>query len=526
MRVVGIFGGLVGLFLVFGASQAQAASPIAGLTINAQLQTDGAITVNQEINYYSPNPLHWTVFGNIRDTSIQADGETISQWQIATIVGGKAISSSIPASHWQVSYRLTSALIRHNDRDQVYIKIFEQPGVPVENVRVTLELPGDVPAGQLTGNTYAIGGNQFPTSQVNSPHSLSYAARFSGDKAVFTVSASWPKGVFQLSRWQNWRLALSNLEAVPWLTLGILLPLLAAALLLSLLWTIKKSERETKQIISQPPSALSPILVGVLVNKKVYPEEIMALLVDLCQRGYLVIVKKHDQYYLTQRALPDEHLQAWEHEILDQLFPAFGSLISEQSARALGGNSLFSPRVRDAFDQIYQVVTEIGAFKENPHLTRIRYKLIGLTCYFAALVGLVWTVVVNASALLLIPLIGTLVLAYVTVRLSPQLIRYTAKGEQERERWQAFGNYLCSSTPLGLEAAQNHQYEKYLGYAIALHQSSFWASRFETASTVIARPDWFVSYAELGPEQLASELTAFTGILAEELTKLHGPLVG
>lgn len=518
----------LGFLVFFGRpTLAQNSQVIQSLRVQANLQTDGSVNISQTLVYPQPSELAWQLFTNIHGLKISGDGTALqsNEWQTTGPTNQTLLTTTPAARSWVISYTTTTTLIRQNNIDQVYFKVFQQPGAQMSDISVIFTLPTDVPGNALTGNLYSIIGSLNPQTTVTSPHSVTYTASSAGPQTLFTVSASWPKGVLNLNKWQELRLSFLNLDALPWLLLGLVLPLITLVVLLTVLAWQKRGERVVSRVASEPPTKLAPILVGVLVNKKIHSEEIVSLLVDLCQRGYLVIVKKNGQYYLSQRKAADEHLQSWEQEILDSLFPKLGVAISAESVKEIGNATLFSGEVRDAFDQIYQISTDSEIFAENPHLTRVRYKLVALAFYFAALVGIVWMTIANASPYLLIPLVGTLALAYVIIRVSPRLIRYTPRGLTLREEWLAFGNYLATDQPLGLEATQNHVFESYLPYAIALHQTLNWANRFERSSTVIIRPDWLINYTDVGTQQLAGELVAFTDLVGQEITKMRGPLV-
>lgn len=520
-----VFGLLAGRIAPTHA--AASGNDLASLSAQIELQTDGSVNIVQNLDYGFQSPLDWQLFTNARNLSITADGNKLNpnQWQTSSGQGYTLLTATAPAESWKISYNTTTTLIRHNNVDQVYLKLFQQTGFSIGSVDAGFTLPADVPNNQLTGNVYSISGSLDANQQVINSRSVEYTASYAGPDSLFTISATWPKGVLNLSTWQELRLSLLNLNSLPWIIIGCLLPLITLTILLIIRRWVSGSETPVTQLSATPPSALSPIMVGVLVNKKIYADEIVAMLVDLCQRGYLVLVKKQDQFYLSQRKLPDEHLQSWEREILDQLFPTLGAKVGSQEAKELGGDNLFSPLVRDAFGRIYQVTTDSQFFVENPHLTRIRYKLAALVFYFLAFFGIIFTMVFNATPFLLIPMVGTLALAYLIIRISPRLIRYTNGGLVARQQWLSFGNSLRLSQPIGLEGAQNHLFEKYLPYAIALHCSEEWAGRFDQSSTVMVRPDWFINYTNTDTKKLSAELIKFAEVIGEQVTKLRGPLV-
>ena len=511
---------------------ARAAVGVSSLHINAELQLNGSVSVKEEIVLAGSSVLDWQVFSNLRGLTVSANGEKVPKSQLRFVKKGtstRLTSKSLASSKWELNYRTTGTLIRHNDRDQFFLKIFQESGVAVSQTRVTFSLPehaAQTETQALTGNVYAIGGVFGATSKLSSPKTITYNADYAGPKGLMTISASWPKSILQLNRLQEAKLALLNLDSLPWIILGVSLPLAALFVLLFLILRQKRQDRvRLGPVVSQLPSELSPMIVGVLVNKKIYPEEIVALLVDLCYRGYLVIIKNGPDYFFGKRKPPDQHLQLWEKNILEQVLPKLETKISNAEILKSHKQVLFSPMVHDAFNEIYEIITQHQYFVENPHLTRIRYKLIALCFYFASVVGLVWTAVSDITPYLLIPLIGTIILSWLILRLTAKLTSYTTTGLQQRSAWLSFSKFLSDPNPIDPTMARNQTFEKYLAYAIALGKTEQWTNRFEQSSSTIVKPDWLVAYQELDAGALGGELVEFVSKTSKLLTTLRGPLV-
>lgn len=526
------WGGVIVLsFLIgggFSAGTARAAVAIGNLAVNIDLQRDGTMEVTQQLMMSGRTTLNWQVFSNTQNLTVSADGTEVSGNEIKIVDRGqlRQISSkTLVAKNWQLNYTTTNGLIRRDNRDQLFFKIFQEPGMTVAQTVVTFGLPENVDRKLLSGNVYAIGGVTDSTYVLNNSF-ITYRASLAGANSLMTVNASWPKSVLQLSSYQEARLALSNLNFLPWIVLGVSLPVTTLIVLLVLLGRQRRQDKAVvNEVADRPPSNLSPLIVGVLVNKKIYPEEIVAMLVDLCQRGYLVIVKKNDEYFLGKRRLPDHFLQTWESNILEQILPNADTTVSDKDLLSLSKQSLFSPAVRDAFAEIYGIITKEQYFAENPHLTRVKYKLIGLGFYFVGTVGLIWTAVTNATPYLLIPLSGTIILSWLILRLTPKLIQYTPHGNAERQKWLMFANFLAQAQPMDPQLVRNHSFERYLPYAVALNKTLEWARRFDESSSAIVRPEWFISYQDLKTADLAGELVEFTGKISKMLTGMRGPLV-
>jgi hypothetical protein len=346
-----------------------------------------------------------------------------------------------------------------------------------------------------------------------------------GPEALVTISANWPKSVINLSTYEETRLSLLDLEILPWLSIGVIVLLLNLLVLWRLRLVQNRSEEAVARVSPQQPSRLSPLLVGVLVEKKIYPRELVALLVDFCQRGYIVILKKGGSYYLSQRKALDVGLEPWERELIEEVFTLTNRRVSPEQIEEISKRTLFSPKIKAAFSQIYQVVTDKQFFAENPHITRVRYKLIALGFYFVSILGAIWVAVSGISPYLILPFASTMLVTYFIIKLTPRLVSYTKLGLQEREDWLAFANFLKEPKPLPLEAARTKVFETYLAYAIALNQTEAWAKRFDLSSTLIIKPDWLITYDEGSTGQFVEEIVNFTEAISRLISEMRGPLV-
>lgn len=503
---------------------------VRSLSLKAQLQTNGALEVEQKITYFVPTKLEWQIFTKVSGLTITADGQTLKRKETNRTWRDNRLyltSRQTRATSWVVKYQTASALIRTNQQDRLFLKILQESGFSVEEVTVDVRLSESSQSSGLFGNVYAIHGASNLKTEVISPNQIRYSANFLGPEAIFTVNANWPKTVFRLQWPQELRLFMLNLDILLWLMAGLLLPAFSLVVLLRLLYKQRRTEEVVRSALDVPPSNLAPVLVGVLVNKKIYPEEIVAMFVDLCQRGYLVVVKKDGRYYFGQRKLFDENLTTWEAQLLKQIFPATNTRLTEENLRSLTRESLYNSEVRSAFSSIYGVITQLRYFSENPHLTRVKYKLVALLFYFVSGAGLAWTAITGSSPYLLIPLMGSLLISYLIIRLSPKLIRYTREGISARRAWLAFANYLALPSPVPLADSLNQTFGRYLPYAIALHRTLAWAKRFDNAQTILARPDWFISFEEdsNSAEEYLKDIDHFTRTISKLITAMRGPLV-
>jgi hypothetical protein len=126
------------------ASAAEAA--IKQLSADATLNQDGTISVHQTIEYLGTAALDWEVFSNIKSLRVQVDGELLENKRFKVQKKGETriISSDKFGRKWELEYKTTTTLIRHNDRDQIYFPLFQQTGTSIYATTVHFFLPETV----------------------------------------------------------------------------------------------------------------------------------------------------------------------------------------------------------------------------------------------------------------------------------------------------------------------------------------------------------------------------------------------
>ena len=508
---------------VFSA-QTSSLPPISYLKVDAKLNNDGGVSVNQKITYMQTSRLNWQLFSKAKNITIKKDGQDETKSiDVSKNKAGMLLSSKDTGVVWEISYQTYSTLIRHDDRDQFFLKIIDTPLRSITAINAKFSLPDGTTSEGLNGNIYTIGGATGTTSKGTTANQLNYRTSYSGPNSLATMSASWPKSVLNLTKYQEIRLSMMNMDILPWIILGLFMPLLGLMLLLLLLYWDKRNYVDSKEQAPRLPVRISPLLVGVIVNKKIFGEGLVGMLIDLCQRGYLVIVKKNNEYYLSKRKSFESGLEDFEREIVEQIFVDTNKHLTSGGVEMVNKKMLYSPKVKDAFDKVYERIANMNYYKENPHYSRVKYKLIALFLYFASAASLIYIAVANMSPYLIIPLAGTILISYAIIKISPQLVHYTKNGLTARYNWLSFANFLSSKSPLPLADSQNSTFDRFLPYAIALHVEQDWSKRFQ--SLTIAYPDWLVSYEDKTTEDMSVEVVEFGKIVSKFITNLKGPVV-
>lgn len=269
-------------------------------------------------------------------------------------------------------------------------------------------------------------------------------------------------------------------------------------------------------IRTRPPSQLSPILVGILIHKKITPDTIAAFILDMCDRGYLFISQKDNQFFMARKQAANEHLLPWEAEIL-------GELIKDTSSPKISNFQLEDPRIFRTFGKVYTVADQLDLFINDPRSTRINIKLWGLILYLVGAIGLISVAVANLSALYIIVFGLFIIISQITIKLAGDFIRLSSSALEQKSKWLEFKNFLQSAEPL--DRGNEYLFVSYLPYAIALGCATSWAARFGGSTLATIKPEWYYATANMSIDQLNSEIIKFTEKIGQQFILLKGPQV-
>ena len=353
--------------------------------------------------------------------------------------------------------------------------------VPIGRVSATVRLPGSVPPEEIMYETDA--GYDLEASVYSpGPSTLVYEAEDIFPYTYLYTRTGFPKGVVT----HHWTAREVASFIVP--KLGFFLPI-ATFLTLLLIW-FRRGRDDPSQVfakyVSEPPSDLSPGLVGALIDEKVDTKEVMATVIDLARRGYLEMSEGGEGKSGTSfKRLKDfDDLGGYERVVADALFDS--SHPDEVTTSQL--KNRFYVHVKPIVSHIYEEVTKKGYFKKNPKLTRAAWFAYGFI--FIGIAALAWLILprvdVDGWGYLVA---GAIFSAIVTWIFSSRMPGRTAKGSNEQRKWEAFRNYLEDLTRFQDMEAAKEKYETCLPYAIALGVEKQWTRRFEDMT--VAPPDWY-----------------------------------
>ena len=346
--------------------------------------------------------------------------------------------------------------------------------------------------------------------QVNGTTVVATATREIGGNESFSIRVQYPHD--PNSRVAVWQAGFDQQRAFeeniqPLLTIGLLVLSLAiglgGTLFIFTRWQTKGRDPNVGPVptfLTEPPSQLRPAVVGSLLDERVDLRDIMSTLIDLAQRGYLVIeenqteglfgIGRTSEFTFKRTDKPTSDLRPFETRLINKVF----STGLERSLNAMR-NTFYSviPQLQgDLYDEL---VTE-GLFATNPSNTRNTWAAIGgLLLIGAVVAGFVLLGVLEniSAALLCLPLAIGLV-GFVALSIGQAMPAKTYKGAEEAAKWRAFEEYLRNLEKYqGLEEATAH-FDDYLPYAVAFGLDRSWIQRFKQVDSVPIPPWYFPTY--------------------------------
>lgn len=319
---------------------------------------------------------------------------------------------------------------------------------------------------------------------------------------------------------------------------GLTLPLLAAGLMGTLVYTRGRDERyagltpglrpalgDTAAVVRggkpvvtvqfTPPEGVQPGMVGTIIDETANTVDVAATLVDLAVRGHLTIepVGDHDwrltrtaaisEPASTSRSHQEQALLPYEVALYEGVFASSDTVLLSQLRNE------FKPTLDRVQSLMYDEVVRRGWFRRSPQAQRAGWTALGGILVAAGVFGSFWLggAIGRLGPVAGVPvppgfvlLGGTILAGGIVVLLGRRMAYRTADGSAVLAQSQGFKQYLVTAeaNQIRWEEAQD-VFSRYLPYAIVFGVASQWASTFErvaesaaAAGYVIAPPFWYL----------------------------------
>lgn len=400
---------------------------------------------------------------------------------------------TLTGSHtYIISYTAQAAVNFFDDHDELYWNVTgDDWEAPISKVSATVHLPSDVAAADVQAACYT--GTQGSKEQDCESTTASSVVTFTAP-TFLTAVVGWPKGIVTkpadydtIRSSTSTRVFVAPLSHTAWLAI-LVGNLLAAAAIVA--WFVRwwlthgRDPKSRGTVIAQydPPDGLRPGEVGTLYDEKAETRDVIATIVDLAVRGYLVIEEGEKKgflgigggkdYTLLRKKQPDQALKPYEEKLMSSLFKD-GESVKLSELKGSFANDLHAVQ-----KLMYEQTVTDGYFSANPDSVRKKYFIIGLLLFFLGS-GLM------VVFIFVLPLAG--ILAMLVAKAMPQR---TAKGVEAAWHSRGFREFLHTAERYRLKwQEKEHIFEQYLPYAMVFGVAEQWTKTFKDIA--MEQPSWY-----------------------------------
>jgi uncharacterized membrane protein YgcG len=314
-----------------------------------------------------------------------------------------------------------------------------------------------------------------------------------------TVGGPHPSWQAEFDRQNAWEQGLKPVVDLGLIVLGVLI-LLGGPALLYAWWYLRGRDPNIDAVpeyITQPPADVPPGIAGTLVDERADVADVLATLMDLARRGYLVIEESSEsnafrlvskQFTLKKaEGAPDLGLlNPFERQLYDDLFKGRDAVSFQQL------NQRFYANMGKLQRQLYITAVNLGLFSANPETVRGSYGCLGKFVLGAVLLAgfCVVPMFLELTSTLICPVVALAAVGVGLLIVGPHMPVKTRKGAEAAALSRAFKTYLANLEKYADPKQVTEQFEKYLPYAIAFGLEKTWINRFSRIPET-PMPGWY-----------------------------------
>jgi uncharacterized protein (TIGR04222 family) len=437
-------------------------------------------------------------------------------------------------------YTVRGAMNTFPDHDELYWNaIGDSWSVPIDRATVQVNGPADiVGAACFAGPTGSSLACDRATTRANE---AAFSQRELFPYEALTIVVGFPKGsVADASPIleERWSVRRAFVADAPHLAPAVAILLVGFAALGFIVWTRGRDVRYQGSPVDQvmgnvggmtqrvpvgeaddaapvefaPPDGIKPGQAGVLIDERANTVDVVATIVDLAVRGYLVIQEipkeglfgKPD-WRLVQLDADRSSLLVYERSLLEALFRDGGDVTLSSLRRT------FSERLRQVEDHMYVDAAGQGWFPTRPDRVRLRWRALGVLMLIVG--AAVAFVAIRFSGYGFVG-VAAVVVGLVFVVGASRMPRRTAKGTAILRRVRGYRQVIDTADRyLARWAEQENVFPKTLPYAIVFGLTDKWAKAFASlAEDPATAPSmaWYVPAYAFSIDTFADAIDGFT----------------
>jgi uncharacterized membrane protein YgcG len=532
---------------------------VLSFTSDAEVQTDGSLTVTETIDYQFSEPRHGIIRSLVTRQRYDDAHERVFPLEVLDVSSPDGAPADYTVSDegsvqeirigdpdrtvdghhtYEITYRLGGLLNAQTDGVELFWNATGNlTQVPTDRVQVNVRVPGAITdtacfegavgaRGRCARNDITGERALFESDQLGPEEGLTVVVAFPAD-AVSPLPSPILEESHTLAwgfqggpeRWGGAGLALVAASgAVGFLAYRKGRDVRAVGSAVDVAFADERSaaarrplfEAKVGPVQFEPPDGMPPGLFGTLVDERADVRDVSATIVDLAVRGYLRIEemdpggerRRRDQDYRLVALRPaDAKLRPYESLLLGHLF-ADGDVVELSGLLAH-----FHEQMAEVREAMYRDVVDQGWFRARPDRTRRAWTAIGLMAVIAAAAI---TAILAATVGWGLVGLGLLVAALALVVGARWMPARTAKGSGLLARALGFALFIRESESHRARFAEKaNLFTEYLPYAVALGCTERWAKAF--AGLAITPPTWYVgSQPFLEPVAFGASLAHFS----------------
>ncbi len=314
-----------------------------------------------------------------------------------------------------------------------------------------------------------------------------------------TVGGSAPSWQAEFDRTNEWEQGLKPVVDLGLIALSLII-LLGGPALLYAWWYLRGRDPNIDAVpeyITQPPADVPPGIAGTLLDERADVVDVIATLMDLARRGYMVVeesaessatrlVSKEFTFKKVDPSPDVGHLNPFERQLYDDIFKG------RDTVRFRDLNQSFYASMTKLQKMLALTAVNLGLIKALPASVRSTYGCAGqLLLGVLAVAGFCAVpMFADVTGTLICPVIALAVVGVGLLVMAPHMPVKTRKGAEAAALSRAFKNYLANLEKYAQPEQVTDQFEKYLPYAIAFGLDKTWINRFAKIPTTPV-PGWY-----------------------------------
>lgn len=264
---------------------------VTGYDLTAAVGKDHTYTVEEKISVNIPDQLQRVEFaipsGNFRIGEIEVENalyEAKTASEASTVVISDPEKLTKGAHVYTVKYKIREYRDHDSSKDMFYFDVLlPEWRQPIGKVSIEASFPDDFPFDDM--QCYA---GQFGVQDVNNKisfeadeaaHTVSVTGEMIPENFGITLKAQLPDGYWEKTLDGSWSIT------------AITLVMTGLTLILLILWIIggRDPKVNRREIVTRPVEGLTPVELGYIFNSEVRTRDVLNLVLQFAQKGYLTI---------------------------------------------------------------------------------------------------------------------------------------------------------------------------------------------------------------------------------------------